>query len=80
MQLRVLRFGLSQDGDVGVGVFPEGEEVLVSGFCFGTIALHRVAASQAEMGKGTQREVHDDATVIHELLKLSGCSGSIVRR
>ena len=28
MQLRVLGFGLFQDGDVGVGAFPEGEEVL----------------------------------------------------
>jgi hypothetical protein len=30
-QFRVLRFGLLQDGDVGVGVFPEGEEVFVGG-------------------------------------------------
>jgi hypothetical protein len=29
LQLRVLRLGLLQDGDVGVGVFPEGEEVFV---------------------------------------------------
>jgi hypothetical protein len=31
LQLRVLRFGFLQDGDVGVDVFPEGEEVLVGG-------------------------------------------------
>jgi len=35
LQLRVLRFGVLQDGDVGVGVgvgvFPEREEVSVSG-------------------------------------------------
>jgi len=30
-QLRVLRFGLLQDGNFGVGVFPEGEEILVGG-------------------------------------------------
>jgi len=28
LQLPVLRLGMLQDGDVGVGVFPEGEEVL----------------------------------------------------
>jgi hypothetical protein len=28
LQLRVLRLGLLQDGDVGIGVFPDGEEVL----------------------------------------------------
>ena len=31
MQLRVLRLGLLQDRDVGVGIFPEGEEVFVGG-------------------------------------------------
>ena len=31
LQLRVLRFGFLQDGNVGVGVFPQREEVLVSG-------------------------------------------------
>src|SRR5215470_8495049 len=30
LQLRVLGFGLLQDGDVGVGIFPEGEEIFVS--------------------------------------------------
>ena len=33
LQLRVLRFGLLQDGDIGVGVFPEGEEIFVGGEC-----------------------------------------------
>src|SRR5580692_7535953 len=33
LQLRVLRFSLFQDGNVGVGVFPEREEVLVGGEC-----------------------------------------------
>jgi hypothetical protein len=38
LQLRVLRLCFFQDGDVGVGVFPEGEEVLVGGFRFGGVA------------------------------------------
>jgi len=33
LQLGVLGFGLLEDGDVGVGVFPEGEEILVGGEC-----------------------------------------------
>jgi hypothetical protein len=35
LELRVLGLGLLQDGDVGVGFFPEGEEVLIGGFGFG---------------------------------------------
>jgi hypothetical protein len=31
VQLCVLRLGFVEDGDVRVGVFPEGEEVLVGG-------------------------------------------------
>src|SRR5215467_1584316 len=31
LQLGVFGFGLLQDGDVGIGVFPEGEQALVRG-------------------------------------------------
>jgi hypothetical protein len=30
LQLRVLRLGFLQDGDVGVGVFPEGENAVTA--------------------------------------------------
>jgi hypothetical protein len=29
-QLRVLRFSLFEDGDFGIGVFPKGQEILIS--------------------------------------------------
>jgi hypothetical protein len=41
LKLRVLRFGFLEDGDVGVGVFPEGEEIVVGRFRLGTFACHR---------------------------------------
>jgi hypothetical protein len=41
-QLRVLGFGLFQDGDVGVGVFPEGEELFVGGAGVGGVACQHV--------------------------------------
>jgi hypothetical protein len=37
LQLRVLRLGLLQDGDVGVGVFPERKEILIGGAGFGDV-------------------------------------------
>ena len=49
LQLRVLRFGLLQDGDVGVGIFPEGEEVLVGHFRFGGIARKHICSSQLKV-------------------------------
>jgi hypothetical protein len=33
LQLRILSLGLFQDGDVGIGVFPKREKILVSGEC-----------------------------------------------
>jgi hypothetical protein len=39
LQLRVLRLGLFQDGDVGVGVFPQGQEILVSSAGLAGVAL-----------------------------------------
>ena len=51
LQLRVLRLGLLQNGDVGVGVFPEGEEVVVGDFCLGGVALQHIRATEAKMGK-----------------------------
>jgi hypothetical protein len=47
LQLRVLRFGFLQDRDVGVGVFPEGEEVLVLRTGFGGVAGEGVSAGEA---------------------------------
>ena len=44
LQLRVLCFGFLQDGDVGVGVFPEGEEILIGGFRFGVVTREHTRA------------------------------------
>src|ERR1039458_5416417 len=53
LQSRILRFGLLVDGDVGVGVFPEGEEILICGAGFiarGGVCcgIERVSAGQSE--------------------------------
>jgi hypothetical protein len=48
LQLRVLGFGLLQDGDVGVCVFPEGEEILIGGLCLGSVGFHRIGAGEPE--------------------------------
>jgi hypothetical protein len=50
LQPCVLRLGLLQDGDVGVSVFPEGEEVLVHNFRLRSVTYQRVGASELDMG------------------------------
>jgi len=49
LQLRLFRFSFFQDQDVGVGGFPEGEEILVRTFRFGGVACHHIGATELEM-------------------------------
>src|SRR5208282_4374294 len=82
LQLRALRFGLLQDGDVGVGVFPKGEEILVGGerADAGGIGirslrgsrLQGVCASHSQMRQRSRPAVPDDAVVVENLLELGG--------
>ena|SRR6516225_12196085 len=51
LQLGILGLSLFQDGNVGIGVLPEREEVLVSGSCFVRFALENIGASKAEAGE-----------------------------
>jgi hypothetical protein len=69
LQLRVLRLGFLQDGDVGVGVFPEGQKILVSGLGFRGVAGEDISAGKAEMRQRTQRKVDDYAAVVRKLLE-----------
>src|SRR5690349_12830526 len=55
LQSGVLRLGLLQDGNVGVGVFPEGEEVLIGVAAFGGRASKGIGSAQADMGKRISR-------------------------
>jgi hypothetical protein len=44
LQLRILSINLLQDGYVGVGVFPESEEILISGLGFRNVVLHGIGS------------------------------------
>ena len=80
LQLRVFRLGLLVDGDVGVGVFPEGEEIFVGGerSDAGGIGirslqgsrLQGVRPSHPQMRQGSGPTIPDDAAMVENLLKL----------
>src|SRR5208337_4938568 len=74
----VLRFGLLQDGDVGIGVFPESEKILIrgAGFIAGdgvSRSIECVSAGQAEAGQRAPWKVRHQTVVVDELLKF--CCG-----
>jgi hypothetical protein len=64
LQLRVLRFGFLQDGDVGVGVFPEREEILISGARPGRITHKRQSPPEPEFRQCPIRPWAESSTVI----------------
>ena len=70
LQLRVLRLGFLQDGDVGVGVFLEGEEIFVGGFRLGGIACH---------GVGTTDLKADAQRVVLAAVERFGPAGNVER-
>src|SRR5690349_13249343 len=70
LQLRVLRLGFSQDGDVRVGIFPEGEQVLVGGPTLCGVALKGIGTSHSEMGQSRDRGVSRYAPVVEDFLEL----------
>src|ERR1700732_1754461 len=79
-QLRVLRFRFLQDGDVGVGAFPEGEKIFVGGECtdsggIGTRALRSsrlqsIRPSRAQTRHRSRPAIPDDAFVVENLPEL----------
>src|ERR1700730_3256786 len=87
LQFRVLRLGLLQDGDVGVGVFPEGEEIFVGGERpdAGGIGirslrgsrLQGIGTSHSQMRQRSRPAVPDDRAVVENFLKLGGGSTAL---
>jgi hypothetical protein len=49
--LRVLGLGLFQDGDVGIGVLPEGEDVFIRCLRLRGVARHRIGTTNLQMGQ-----------------------------
>src|SRR5271155_1026595 len=80
LQLRVLCLGLLQDGDVGVGVFPERKEIFVGGErpdaggisvrALRCSRLHGIGTSHSQVRQRSSPAVPDDAAVVENLLKL----------
>ena len=81
LQLRVLGFGLFQDGDVGVCLFPKREEVFVSsestdgcGIGIRTLrsfGLQRVRTRHTQTRHSSRPAVPHDATVVNDFWELA---------
>ncbi len=77
LQLRVLGFGLLQDGDVGVGIFPEGEEIFVGGECFGLVASERIRPAQSQARQCSRRAAPGDSTMVAQPGRVSNALAAL---
>jgi len=64
LQLRALGYGLLEDGDIGVGAFPEGEEVMIGCVRLGRITRHRVRTTKWETSECSSHKVQHDTSVV----------------
>ena len=79
LQLRVLGLGVFVDGNVRVGVLPEGEEIFICGQCtnarrigvgpFRVLRLQRIPARHAQMRQCSRPAVVCDSRVVDDLLE-----------
>ena len=71
-QLAVLGLSFQEDGDIRVGIFPQGEEILVGAAGLGGPACLRVGAAQPQPRKRMYYRECINTAVVDNLLELSG--------
>lgn len=69
-QLRVLCFGFLEDGDIGVGVFPERLEILICRLGVGGVALHDIGPTELEMRQCADGFVEHNPAMVEDFLEL----------
>ena len=80
LQLGVFRLGLLENWDIWVGIFPEGQKILIRSARFDIIVRQRICAAKSQMRQRAGYEIHDHPRVIENLLKLGGGGRTLTRR
>src|ERR1039457_2081358 len=75
----VFPLGLLEDRDVGVGVFPDVEEILVGSLCLGLVSRQNEGSAKLQMRHCAYGIADNDPAVIENLLKFRGGFGALVR-
>ena len=70
-QALVLSLRFQEDGDVGIGVFPKCEEILVSLAAAGGVACECRSTRQTKTGERVSDALSVNTSVIENLLELS---------
>src|SRR5271169_555621 len=69
MQCRELGFGLLQDGNVGISIFPQREEFIIGGASLHGSFLHRIGAPELQMRECPDGPVLYNTAVVDDFLE-----------
>ena len=79
LQFRVLGLGLLQDWDVGIGIFPKREEILIRGAGFGGIAVHGISSADLKMRECADARVEHKPTMVEDFLEFGRSLAALMR-
>ena len=78
-QLGVFRLGGEEYRDIWVSVFPEREEVLVSGAGFGVVSFKDIGAREVQLGQGIEWPDRIESPMLENLLKFASCLAGVLQ-
>jgi hypothetical protein len=72
LQLGVFPFRFFENRNIGIGIFPQGEEILIGGPRLEPVSRHGIGRAQLQMRQRADRIPGYDPSVVENLLELGG--------
>jgi hypothetical protein len=69
LQLRILSLGCDENRNVGVGISPNCEKILICQLSFCGVTLHGIGSGEAKVRQCARYEVLHQPSVVNEFLK-----------
>ena len=79
LELRIFRLSLLQNGDFRIGILPQREEILISGFCLCCVSGQNIGSPQLQARQNSDRIASHDSPMIDNLLELRAGFGALMR-
>src|SRR5580700_4804767 len=78
-QLRIFRLCSDENGNVGVGIFPQTKEFLIGPARRDRVACKSMGTAEPKMYQCSEGTIHHDAALINESLELPDSFAPLVR-
>jgi hypothetical protein len=79
-EFRILGLGGDEDGNVGIGIFPQAKEILIGGAGLRRVALLNVDAGKSKMRESASRTIPQQPAMVEDFLEFGCRELSLLRR